>query len=270
MSCNDRPVLLSYPFPDACVAFSTTRQGGWGKGNFGGFNISSNCGDNLLHVKQNRAALCAELGIPSERLLLPRQTHEDKWLRIDAGFFSLPPARREELLQGVDALCTSLSGVCIGVSTADCVPILLYAPDGPCAAAIHAGWRGTVRGITSKVAGSLIYEGHSPACIRAVIGPSISQTAFEVGDEVYEAFMQAGFPADIACRVPNAAGALRWHIDLWKANILQLESLGIPSGQIYCAGICTYRHSDRFFSARRLGKSCGRIYNGIMLRLNRE
>lgn len=265
MNSND-PLLLFHPLPDACVAFSTTRRGGVSKGNYGGFNISSTCGDDPLHVRQNRAALCAKLGVPPERLLLPQQTHEDKCLRIDAGFFSLPPERRRELLQGVDALYTAEPGVCVGVSTADCVPLLLYTSDSPCVAAVHAGWRGTVMRITEKVAGTLIREGHSPGSLWGVIGPSISQAAFEVGDEVYGAFMRAGFPADIARRMPGADGLEHWHIDLWKANVLQLERLGVPLEQIHCSGICTYQHSDHFFSARRLGKDCGRIYNGIMLR----
>lgn len=95
-------------------------------------------------------------------------------------------------MEGVDALVTNVPDVCIAVSTADCVPVLLYAPDRKVVAAVHAGWRGTVLHIARKAA-SLMIEAYDcdPTQLVAGIGPSISQAAFEVGEEVVKAFQMA-------------------------------------------------------------------------------
>lgn len=109
--------------------------------------------------------------------------------------------------------------------------------------------------------------GTHPERLRAVIGPSISEAAFEVGDEVYDAFVAANFPmSTIAHRCPCNNGGSKWHIDLWAANVLSLEQSGVKLEHIHVSGICTYTHHDTFFSARRLGVDSGRIYSGIMLK----
>lgn len=87
-----------------------------------------------------------------------------------------------------------MADVCIGVSTADCIPILLADTEHHAIAAVHAGWRGTVARIAEKAVAALTrYYETRPERVEAVIGPGISQAAFEVGDEVYEAFSRAGF-----------------------------------------------------------------------------
>ena len=91
-------------------------------------------------------------------------------------------------------------------------------------------------------------------------GPGISLDAFEVGDEVYQAFCEAGFPMERIARRDS-----KWHLDLWEANRLQLLEQGVPEAQVSVAGICTYRQNDRFFSARRQGIRSGRILSGILL-----
>ena len=109
-------------------------------------------------------------------------------------------------------------------------------------------------------------HGCSAADIRAVIAPGISMDAFEIGDEVYRAFEEAGFDMQrISKRYPTRNGAEKWHIDLWEANRLQLTATGVPAGNIHTTGICTYTSHEEFFSARRLGINSGRIFNGIIL-----
>lgn len=177
------------------------------------------------------------------------------------------------ILEGVDALITDLRGVCIGVSTADCIPVLLYDEVHHAMAAIHAGWRGTVQRIVQKTIEMMCTSFHTrPSELKAVIGPGISKEAFEVGDEVYEEFVQGGFdmPA-IADQRPNMKKEgnvdqpMKWHIDLPLCNSLLLQESGIPAVHIHQSGICTYQHSDNFFSARRLGIQSGRIFTGIIL-----
>ena len=98
--------------------------------------------------------------------------------------------------------------------------------------------------------------------LKIVIGPSIGPESFEVGDEVYEAFNEAHFPMSQIAFKQNG----KWHIDLWQANALDLQQIGVPKENIKIAGICTYQQYDRFFSARRLGIKSGRIYTGIMIK----
>lgn len=266
MSGKTFPPLLTYDMAAECYAFSTARGESVGTGVYSQFNISPYCGDCEEHVRECRQKLVQTLEIGDSRLLLPHQTHGTRYLWVDETFFESSVAERRRNLDGVDALLTKLPGVCVGVSTADCVPVLLYAGDGPCVGAVHAGWRGTVGRILSGVVDSMLERNIRAGSICAVIGPCISLEAFEVGDEVYDAFMQAGFPPRIAQRFSKKEGVSRWHLDLVAANVLQLLEKGIPASQIQQAGICTYSSSEYFFSARKLGVACGRIFNGVMLR----
>ena len=183
-----------------------------------------------------------------------------------------PLTTRDEL-EGVDALVTDVPGVAISVRTADCIPVLLYDPVHVAVAAVHAGWRGTVQHISSKTI-SFMKEryGTQASDLLAVIGPGIGPDSFQVGQEVADAFADAGFPmsdilSDRGDKCPTAdnpmAGGL--HIDLWQANRWLLEQAGVLADNIQVAGICTYRNNHRFFSARREGAKCGRIINCIKI-----
>ena len=180
-----------------------------------------------------------------------------------------PMTTRDEL-EGVDALMTDVPGVAISVRTADCIPVLLYDPVRKAIAAVHDGWRGTVQRLSQKVIAEMQSRyGTNPVDLKAVIGPGIGPESFQVGQEVADAFAEAGFPMDQILKDcgPKAptednpmAGGL--HIDLWRANEWLLQEVGVSDIQI--AGICTYKN-DRFFSARREGTKCGRIINCIKM-----
>lgn len=256
--------LLEYNIGTGARAFSTKR--GEGSGNYAGFNITHYCGDTAEHVTECRSELCKELGITDDRLILPRQTHSSNILCIDDALLGLTPQEQSERLQGIDAVVTDVPQTCIGVSTADCIPVLLHNEHRRVVAAIHAGWRGTVAGIALKCI-SVMKEryGCSTTDIKAIIAPGISLDSFEIGEEVYLEFANAGFNMErIAKRYPARQGE-KWHIDLWEANRLQLIEAGVKEENIQVAGVCTYKNHNEFFSARRLGIQSGRIFNGIML-----
>ena len=157
---------------------------------------------------------------------------------------------------------TDVPQLCIGVSTADCIPVLLYDSIHRAVSAVHAGWRGTVLRIVQKAVEAMHNAyGTAPADLQAVIGPGISLDSFEVGDEVYEQFLSAGFDMQ-----PISRRDAKWHIDLPMCNRLQLMEAGIPSNNIQMTNICTYQQYDRYFSARRLGIQSGRIYTGILIK----
>lgn len=255
------PQLKYYNLGTNVVAFSTTRQGGYGTGNYAEFNITHYCGDDPMAVKQNRKALCNVLGIEDDHLILPRQTHQTNIRQIDEAFLALPETERNEILEGVDAVVTNLSGVCIGVSTADCIPILLHDPVHHVVAAVHAGWRGTVARIIEKTIKTMSDNYDSkPNDMVAQIGPGISLDSFEVGDEVYDAFREANFDMPLISKKYE-----KWHLDLPECNRLQLLACGIPSPYIAVSTFCTYQNPDTFFSARRLTIHSGRIFTGLLL-----
>lgn len=258
------PVLACYDISPDVVAFSTTRRGGYGTGRYGGFNVNRWCGDDQLTVEKNRRLLCSELHLADDRrLVIPHQTHGTGVFRVSRQFVEdADEAQREAALEGIDALMTDVAGVCIGVSTADCIPVLLYDTVTRACCAVHAGWRGTVERIASHAVEAMRRcYGTVPGHLKAVIGPGISLEAFEVGDEVYDSFRHAGFDMSRICRRYD-----KWHIDLWECNRMQLEESGVRSEAVAIAGICTYANAGEYFSARRLGTASGRILSGIMIK----
>ena len=255
--------LLEYNTSDNIRAFSTYR--GEGSDNYSGFNITHYCGDVAEHVDACRKELCGVLGIDDKNLILPRQTHSKKAICIDNRFTALNKEEQAELLYGIDAIITDIPHLCIGVSTADCIPILMYDNVKGVIAAVHAGWRGTVANIVRECISTMQNRYNCfPSDITAIIGPGISLESFEVGNEVYEEFAKAGFPMDEIAGLFPAESGEKWHIDLWEANRLQMIDYGIKEENISIAGICTYKQHKDFFSARRLGINSGRIFNGII------
>lgn len=260
--------LHYYNIADDVIAFSTTRHGGASKGNHGELNINPYCGDNAAAITANREALCKTLNIEDCHLFLPHQVHDIECLDVTEDVLHASPKQRQQLLEGKDALMTSLPHVCIGVSTADCIPVLLYDPRHHAKAAIHAGWRGTVSRIVKETFRKMQRRyGTLPEDTLAVIGPGITLKNFEVGQEVYDDFAAHGFDMRlIAQKFPckNNPTQEKWHINLPLCNQLQLESVGVPRGNIQQSGICTYDDVADFFSARRLGINSGRTYTGII------
>ena len=245
--------------------FITTRHGGVSVGTFASMNPGLYSADEPSAVRKNLEILAEAIELPVENIYMPHQTHQDKIVSIDHAFLELDKSLQQQQLEGVDALVTNLPNVCVAVSTADCVPVLIYAPDQKVVAAIHAGWRGTVLRIAQQTIALLVRAyGCDPKQMVAGIGPSISQKAFEVGEEVVAAFADAGFPMErILCWNPKTG---KGHIDLWEANRLQLLEAGLSSEHVEISGICTYANCEDYFSARRLGIRSGRIVSGLFLK----
>ena len=275
---KQQPQLDFYDLGAGVVAFSSTRHGGCSKGNYAAFNINRYCGDDDNDIRQNREALCRLLHISDDRLIMPHQVHLTKVAKIDETFLSLTATGRQEALEGVDALMTDLPDLCIGVSTADCIPVLLYDSRHHAVCAIHAGWRGTVQRIVMKAIESMtVAYGTQPQHLVAQIGPGIHLDSFEVGNEVYDAFVQAGFdmgtiskkfpPSDSGSKFFTLHSSLftyKWHIDLPECNRLQLIAAGLSPQSIQVSPVCTFQQAADYFSARRLGINSGRIFTAIM------
>ncbi len=250
------PEVRAFSTPRAalCPTFETDAP-------YAGFNLTDYCGDTPAHVAECREALCAALKISDSQLLLPHQTHTNRVVLVDKALMEMDSSERYAHLQNVDALVTAQPHVCIGISTADCVPVLLYDPKHRVIGAAHAGWRGMVGHILAHTIEHMRTLGTNPRDLRAVVGPCIGPDSFEVGEEVVDAFLQAKFPPAVVRR----GFFRRPHIDLWAAAVHELEQSGVPLEAILVSGIDTFACPDRFFSARRLGIQSGRIYSGIVL-----
>lgn len=247
------------------IAFTTKRKGGVSLGNYDSLNLCHYVNDNPEHVTRNREIVCEQLGIDSVQLIFPRQTHSDHFLVIDEKFLKLTTKKQTALLEGVDALITAEKSICIGINTADCVPVLLFDPEREVIAVAHAGWRGTVARIASRTAQHMIQDFRCSAeNLLVAIGPSISAANYEVGNDVLAEFVKADFPTG-KC-FTKAPDSDKLQLDLWAANRWQLEELGILPEHIEVAGICTFDQADTYFSARKLGIDSGRTASCLMLK----
>ena len=180
----------------------------------------------------------------------------------------------EELedITGVDALITDAPGLRIGIKTADCVPVLVADKRRKAIAAIHSGWKGTRLNIIHETLERMRREFGTETCdLQAVIGPCIHLAAFEVGEDLVDAF-RGDTPREeyrFARLLPHPkTGVVKWHLDLPGICRQQLVDEGVASECIELRPECTWEMHDRFYSARRLGREFGsqRILNCIMLK----
>ena len=234
------------------------RAGGVSQGELGTFNLGLRAGDEPERVWENRRRLAEAMDVALDHLVFPAQTHSLNVRRVSG------PIGPDELAD-TDALITDAPGVCINVMSADCVPVLLYDPVRRAAGAVHAGWRGTVgKIVTRTVAAMREAFGTDPADLVAGIGPSICADVYEVGEEVLTAVENAFGATEGLILRRTAEG--KGYIDLWEANRRQLLAAGVPAPAIEVSGLCTYRHADQFFSARKSKNQAGRFAAGIVIK----
>jgi polyphenol oxidase len=228
-----------WPAPPGIVAGTTYRTGGVSTGPYASLNLAAHVGDDAAAVAANRRQFISRCGLPEE----------PGWL---AQVHGTTVVRAEEARDGVeaDAVVTSAEGRVCAVLTADCLPVLFASMDGKEVAAAHAGWRGLCDGVLEATIGRMSTP---PSRLMAWMGPAISQAAFEVGDEVRDAFLERN-PAAAGLFERNPLG--RWQADLYGLARLRLRTAGMT--QIYGGGRCTFSESDTFFSYRRDAR-CGRM-----------
>ena len=237
--------------------FVSGREGGITPGEKGSLNLSYNVGDMPENVLHNRMLLAKALSIGERNLVFPKLEHGNKVVHVK----DLPG---DGCIETGDALITSLSGICLMTTAADCVPVLLYDPVKKAIAAVHAGWRGTISKIVTHTIEAMQEAfGSEPQHIIAGIGPSIGPEVYEVGGDVITAVVEAF--GDEAQRLFTVAETpLKSKFNLWEANKIQLLKMGVPNENIEVAGICTFSNHENFFSVRA-SKNSGRFAAGILL-----
>lgn len=235
-----------------------TRAGGVSQGVYASLNGGVGSSDAPEKVAENRARMATALGVSADRLLTPYQIHSPDVVVADEPW-------THEKRPRADAVVTRMPRLAIGVSTADCGPLLLADSAAGVIGAAHAGWRGALTGVIEATVTAMESLGASRGNIAAALGPTIRQRNYEVGPEFVERFLAADRsnaeyfkPAD---RAGHAMFDLTGYIAarVQRAGIEQFEDLGL----------CTYAEPDRFFSYRRTTRSgepdYGRHINAIAL-----
>lgn len=275
-------------FPWLVHGFSTRPGGVSRRDGHPVLNLGHADWDTRQNVLANRAKVLAALDAAEMELVTLRQMHSDVIHLLDRTAESAAGGLPRATARG-DAAITRVSGLLLAVQTADCVPVLLVDPAGHGVAAVHAGWRGTLRRIVAKTLGRMRMEfGTRPQSVIAVLGPAIGRCCYEVGPEVAQAyaaqFVQARqwFDGPFDRLVTGEElNPLKWlpmtppghdpppsrvRLDLVAANRWQLLDAGVKESRIVSSKLCTACRTDLFFSYRRENAHTGRLMAVIGMR----
>ncbi len=232
-------IFLSFP---GLVAAQSKRLGGISPAPFASLNLGLSSGDTPENVLENRSRFFTALGFGLADIALSFQVHDDKILL----------ATKPGNYDCYDALITQQKNLFVGISVADCTPVLLYDAANEVVAAVHAGWKGTVKQIVAQTLRTMqSHFGTQSEHCYAYVGTCIGECTFEVDADVADHF---------------ATEFKEWHVEknkflvnLKAANIRQLLEFGIPESQIEVSPFCTVTHNEEYFSYRKEGKASGRM-----------
>ncbi len=214
-----------------------TRKGGASSGIFAGLNCGTGSSDQAEIVAINRARVADAIGLGVESLVSVHQVHSPDVVTVTAPLADRPRA---------DAMVTATPGLALAVLTADCQPVLFADAKAGVIGAAHAGWKGARDGVMEATLDAMEALGARREQITAVIGPCISQTAYEVGQEFFESFTD---DAPEARRFFVNGNGDRYLFDLPSYGLWRLREAGV--GHADWTRHCTYRDPARFYSYRR-------------------
>ncbi|MCU4653627.1 peptidoglycan editing factor PgeF [Roseibacterium sp. SDUM158016] len=229
--------ILTSPVLDGVRHGFFSRRGGASSGIFEGLNCGGGSSDQAEIVAMNRDRAARALDVPPTHLVTVNQVHSATAVTLDA-----PPADRPR----ADAIVSTTPGLAIAVLTADCQPVLFADAEAGVIAAAHAGWRGALDGILEATIEEMEAQGARRENIRAAIGPSISQAAYEVGQEFLERFCDDD-PENARFFINGASG--KYLFDLPGYGLKRLRDAEIAGAE--WTRHCTYRDANRFYSYRR-------------------
>lgn len=232
------------------IAAQSTRLGGVSKSPYDSMNLGSNTNDDTNDIEKNKEVFSSKIGIDINQIVRAKQSHSDNILLAEeAGYF-----------EDFDSIITNKTNLFIAVSTADCVPILIFDQSNNAISAIHAGWKGTMMCLVKKTLQEMnVQYGTIGNNCYAYIGPCIHQCSFEVENDVSEHFNSQYYVQDIN-------NPKKYFLDIRQHNYDQLLAYGIPFSQIEVSEFNTYERTDLFFSHRKENGLTGRMWTGIMLK----
>ena len=214
-----------------------TRRGGASSGIFSGLNCGTGSSDQKAAVAINRARVADAMDVGTDALVAVHQVHSADVFEVAEANGTKPRA---------DAMVTATPGVALAILTADCQPVLFSDPEAGVIGAAHAGWRGALDGVLESTLEAMERLGADRSRTNAVIGPCISQRAYEVGPEFFETFMAED---DRNARFFANGQGDRMHFDLPSFGLHRLREAGVGTAE--WTRHCTYSDDDRFYSYRR-------------------
>ncbi|SLN48550.1 Laccase domain protein YfiH [Pseudoruegeria aquimaris] len=214
-----------------------TRKGGASSGIFDGLNCGMGSSDQAEIVQINRARVAEAMGVAPEAMTYVHQVHSPDVVTISAPGEGGGTA---------DAMVTATPGLALAILTADCQPVLLADAENGVIGAAHAGWKGTLDGVLENTVEAMVALGADRSAIRAAIGPSISQRAYEVGPEFVERFIDED---PETARYFGTGEGDRYLFNLPLMGLHRLRGAGV--GVAEWTGHCTYSDPERFYSYRR-------------------
>jgi YfiH family protein len=240
-------IVPKWPAPAKVRAILTTRRGGVSAAPFDAFNLASHVGDDPSSVDENRVLL--QKYDPRLQFTWLNQVHGIEVYDADGSSTQCIDA---------DAMTSRRPLLVCSVLTADCLPVLLANTQGTQVAAIHAGWRGLLKGVIRET----VARFDCPASeIVSFLGVAISQSNFEVGPEVKAAFEQKSYFESVGAFKASLRQG-HWLCDLYALARAELDELGV--NKCFGGEACSYRDSDLYFSYRRSG-NCGRQMSAIWI-----
>ncbi len=256
------PGLSEY---EEILHFVTTRQGGYSLAPFHTFNLAFNVGDKEENVLKNRTKLAQSLHISPQNFTISNQVHGTHISIVDQTERGRGATDFSTALKESDAMITNQENICLVIFIADCVSVFLYDREKKVIGLIHAGWKGTIGLITQKTISLMqSYWGCRSQDIICAVGPSIGPCCYQVGPGVIDKVRKTFSKEDYLVQTISEDG--KGYFDLWEANKIQLLNCGILEKNIEFAHLCTYCHSDIFFSSRKDNGHTGRFAAGIMLK----
>ena len=235
----------------------STRHGGVSQGECATLSFSYQKEPEAV-VDENFRRFCNANAMPFESLVLTHQTHTANVAVVNQAYCN---QGRDRTLRETDGVVTAAMDLGLVCFTADCVPILLVDPQAKVIAAVHAGWRGTVRSIAANAVEKMVQAGANPQNILAAIGPSIGPCHFEVGQEVAVEFA-ARFGEKLPLKEHRPGHSM---VDLWAANRLVLMEAGVQNDRIFTANICTFCNNLDFYSHRYTNGRRGSLIAAIAM-----
>ncbi|WP_224361895.1 peptidoglycan editing factor PgeF [Hyalangium versicolor] len=234
-----------------------TRTGGVSEGRYASLNLGFSVGDTRERVEENYRRLATAAGASLGALHLVKQVHGDRVLQAKGGEAT---QTLRPVLGDADALFTEQAGDWVGVSTADCVPVLLVDPEHKRVAAVHSGWRGTDADVSARAVDALVARGTRPERLLVAVGPCIQQCCYVVSPDLAKHFASR-FGSDVV-----VARGDEFRLDLARAVVLTLRRVGVKVGNMDVLQECTSCDSSRFFSHRRDAGRTGRHINFVVHR----
>lgn len=234
----------------------STRLGGSSILPFASLNLGLHTGDEAEKVIINRQRFCEALKINALKIVTAEQTHGDKVAIITQQDIGKGSTNYNEAISDTDALVTNVPDIPLMLFFADCVPVLIFDPVRRVAGVSHAGWKGTVAKIAQKTVLAMQENfGTKPGDCLVGIGPSIGPCCYEVDDMVINQLKQQ-FTGWEQLAKPHGQ---RWRLNLWQANRVQLEEIGVSADNIVVSGVCTACNSELYYSYRTEKGRTGRI-----------